>query len=407
MGMGAPTPPLRAITDSVARGFGLPPPNHPSAMKFVDEANIHVVAGKGGNGCLSFLREKCRPKGGPDGGDGGVGGSVYLVSAGGLNTLADFRYARLRRAGNGQGGAGRDRGGKNGADLFLKTPPGTIVTDAHTAEKIGDVTRDGEVLLVARGGKGGWGNAHFKASTNRTPRRTTVGKPGDARHLKLELKVLADVGLLGLPNAGKSTLLKQVSHARPKIADYPFTTLYPQLGVAEMEVGEGAEAEADPCRRRFVLADIPGLIRGAAQGGGLGSQFLKHVQRTRILLHLVDIQSQNVPALRQAIDEIEQELRAYDPTLLHKERWLALNKIDLLDEATAARIHRALSAQLAGRCPVYLISAANGAGCAALVRALRQRLSKLAAAQTGNRATRHAASRSPGQQSTARSVEHG
>ncbi len=316
-------------------------------MKFVDEATIRVVAGKGGNGCLSFLREKFRPKGGPDGGDGGHGGSVYLSADSGLNTLADFRYARLYRARNGQGGAGKDRFGKNGADLIVKTPLGTLVTDAHTTELIGDVVRHGERLLVARGGKGGLGNARFKSSINRTPRRTTPGSPGDERQLKLELKVLADVGLLGLPNAGKSTLLSRVSQARPKVADYPFTTLHPQLGVVAVGVSGS-----------FVMADIPGLIAGAARGAGLGVEFLKHLKRNRILLHLADITtSDHRPrdhrSLLQSIREIERELRAYDPELAHKERWLALNKIDLIDESQAVELRRAIRARLAPQTPVY------------------------------------------------------
>ena len=232
-------------------------------MKFVDEATIRVIAGKGGNGCMSFLREKYRPKGGPDGGDGGDGGSIYLVAKSGLNTLADFRFIRLYKAKSGEGGAGRDRFGKAGQDLEVQVPLGTIVSDAETNELIGDVTKDGERLLVANGGRRGLGNANFKSSTNRAPRKTTKGKLGDERQIRLELKVLADVGLLGLPNAGKSTFLSAVSHARPKIADYPFTTLHPQLGV--VDVGNSSS---------FVIADIPGLISGASTGAGLGFDFL-------------------------------------------------------------------------------------------------------------------------------------
>lgn len=333
-------------------------------MKFVDQARIRVVAGKGGDGCLSFLREKHRPKGGPDGGDGGRGGSVYLVADRGLNTLADFRYARLYRARSGGGGAGRNQSGKNGDDLLVCAPPGTVVADAGTSECIGEVLADGERLLVAQGGDGGRGNARFKSSVNRAPRRTTRGRAGDARDLDLELKVLADVGLLGLPNAGKSTLLGRVSRARPKIADYPFTTLHPQLGV--VEAGAGAAAGA------FVMADIPGLIGGAARGAGLGSAFLKHLQRNHLLLHLVDIAPADGGDPAQAVRDIERELRLYNPALFDKERWLVLNKIDLLDADEAADIGRGIGRQF-GRKP-HLISAVTGAGCGELVHALLRRL---------------------------------
>ena len=364
-------------------------------MKFVDEATIRVVAGKGGDGCLSFLRERHRPKGGPDGGDGGDGGSVWLSADGGLNTLADFRYVGLYRAHNGRGGGGRECSGRNGADQIIKTPPGTVVADAHTEELIGDVVHPGDCLLVARGGKGGLGNVRFKSSTNRTPRKTTPGRPGDARRLKLELKVLADVGLLGLPNAGKSTLLARVSRARPKIADYPFTTLHPQLGMVE---SGGAKSRAG-----FVMADIPGLIGGAAAGAGLGIRFLKHLMRNRILLHLVDAASGDARKLAQAVREIEGELRAYEPALLEKERWLVLNKMDLVDGAGAVALRDELTRELGHRpgCPSdtlasarpdapasaqspasarspYLISAATGQGCAELVNDLLKRLAELA-----------------------------
>ena len=247
-------------------------------MKFVDEATIRVQAGNGGHGCLSFRREKYVEKGGPDGGDGGNGGSVYLVADASLNTLVDFRVARKFRAESGQGGAGRNMTGKSGDDLFVNVPCGTVVHDVDTGESIGDLTEDGQRVKVVEGGKGGLGNTRFKSSTNRAPRKTTNGTPGEARHLALELKVLADVGLVGMPNAGKSTLIRAMSAARPKVADYPFTTLHPNLGV--VSVGR---------LQSFVMADIPGLIEGAAEGAGLGIRFLKHIQRTRILLHLVDI----------------------------------------------------------------------------------------------------------------------
>jgi GTP-binding protein len=332
-------------------------------MKFVDEATVRVIAGKGGNGCLSFLREKFRPKGGPDGGDGGDGGSIYLTAKSGLNTLADFRYTRQYRARNGEGGAGKDRFGKSGEDLVIDVPLGTIVVDAETNELIGDVTREGERLLVAAGGRRGLGNANFKSSTNRAPRRTTPGKLGDERLIKLELKVLADVGLLGLPNAGKSTFLSAVSHARPKIADYPFTTLHPQLGVVDIGHSNG-----------FVIADIPGLIEGAAQGVGLGVRFLKHLKRTRILLHLVDIAPIDGKELESSIHEIEHELVNFDQTLAEKERWLVLNKIDTITETKAKDIESKLTNDLGWTGPVYRISAVTGAGCEKLTNDLMDRL---------------------------------
>ncbi len=325
-------------------------------MKFVDEATIRVVAGKGGNGCLSFLREKYRPKGGPDGGDGGDGGSIYLSAKSGLNTLADFRFTRLYRAKNGEGGAGRDRFGKKGDDLVIDVPLGTVVRDADTEELIGDVIRIGQPLLVARGGRHGLGNANFKTSTNRAPRRTTPGKPGDERLIKLELKVLADVGLLGLPNAGKSTFLSAVSHARPRIADYPFTTLYPQLGVVDVGHSNG-----------FTLADLPGLIKGAAQGTGLGIHFLKHLKRTRILLHFVDIAPVDEKNLSSAVREIESEMVNFDPLLSKKTRWLVLNKTDTIAADKASDIKNCLVNELDWEAPVYLISAVTGAGCGQLV----------------------------------------
>ena len=335
-------------------------------MKFVDEATVRVIAGKGGNGCLSFLREKYRPKGGPDGGDGGDGGSVYLVGNSGLNTLADFRFVRLYKARNGEGGAGRDRFGKKGEDLRVNVPLGTIITDAETGELIGDVTREGEQLLVASGGRRGLGNANFKSSTNRAPRKTTLGKPGDERQIKLELKVLADVGLLGLPNAGKSTFLSVVSHARPKIADYPFTTLHPQLGV--VDIGHSSS---------FVIADIPGLIEGAARGAGLGIRFLKHLKRTRILLHMVDTAPLDDKDLVQAVHEIEAELANFDQVLAHQERWLVLNKIDAIESSDAAALQAELTGQLGWAGPVYRISAVTGEGCKQLTNDIMERLTRI------------------------------
>src|SRR5215469_9828770 len=289
-------------------------------MKFVDEARARVQAGNGGRGSTSFRREKFVPFGGPDGGDGGHGGSVYLRAATGINTLADFRIERTFKAAHGEPGSSNDCTGRGGADLYVPVPIGTVVRDAGTQEQLGDLTRDGEELLVARGGKGGWGNQRFKSSTNRSPRQFGPGLPGEKRALELELRVIADVGLLGLPNAGKSTLIRAVSAARPKVADYPFTTLHPNLGV--VSVGE---------HRSFVMADIPGLIEGAAEGAGLGIRFLKHLARTRILLHLIDIAPVDPDA--DPVDDARKllrELKEYSSELAGRERWLVLNKIDLL-----------------------------------------------------------------------------
>ena len=336
-------------------------------MKFVDEAEIRVYAGKGGDGALSFRREKFVPFGGPDGGDGGHGGSIYLVADAGLNTLADFRFTKDFRAQVGQAGQGRQCSGRAGEDLVIPVPLGTVVRDADTEELIGDLTAAGQRLLVAQGGRGGLGNTHFKSSTNRAPRRTVPGSPGETRELRLELQVLADVGLLGLPNAGKSTFLRAVSQARPKVADYPFTTLHPQLGVVQVEA-----------HRSFVIADIPGLIEGAHAGAGLGIQFLKHLARTRILLHLVD-----VAPLDEGVDPaadaktIVRELKAFSPELATRERWLVLNKIDLLPpserDARKAKIVRTLR----HKGPVFEVAAINGAGCRPLVGALMDRLETL------------------------------
>ena len=289
-------------------------------MKFVDEALVKVVAGHGGRGAIGFRREKFVPFGGPDGGDGGLGGSVWLRAQEGMNTLVDYRIRRTFRAQNGQPGGGQDCTGRGGDDLFVPMPVGTVVFDDETGETLGDLSRAGQTLLVARGGKGGWGNQRFKTSINRTPRQSGPGLPGEARTLRVELRLLADVGLLGLPNAGKSTLIRAVSAARPKVADYPFTTLHPQLGV--VAVGP---------LKSFVMADIPGLIEGAAEGAGLGIRFLKHLQRTRLLLHLVDIAPPDPDADPVAgAREIVGELKKFSPDLAKKKRWLVLNKIDLL-----------------------------------------------------------------------------
>ena len=333
-------------------------------MKFVDEAAIRVEAGKGGAGCLSFRREKHLPRGGPDGGDGGAGGSVYLRVDEGLNTLVDFRHERLRRAGNGQPGNGRERAGKNGGDVALRVPLGTLVYDADTGELLGDLASRDAVLLAARGGAQGLGNARFKSSVNRAPRKTTPGEPGEARNLRLELQVLAEVGLLGRPNAGKSTFLRQVSAARPKVADYPFTTLHPHLGVARLGVD-----------RRVIVADIPGLVEGAATGAGLGFRFLRHLSRTRLLLHLVDIGLGDGPGeLLEVIEGVEAELTTYSEKFMDKPRWLVLNKIDILPPARVEGLRAAL-ARRRGQ-SVHCVSAATGQGCEALLKAAAQWLSQ-------------------------------
>lgn len=287
-------------------------------MKFIDEAIIRVDAGNGGNGCCSFLRLKFMPKGGPDGGDGGDGGSVYLKADEGINTLVDYRYARLHNAENGEKGSGRNCSGKAGEDLYLRVPVGTMIYDANTEELIADLTENGQVACVAKGGAHGIGNARFKSSVNRSPTRTIPGQPGEKRDLRLELKVLADVGLVGMPNAGKSTLIQALSAARPKVADYPFTTLYPNLGVVRVSKF-----------RSFVMADIPGLIEGAAEGAGLGIQFLRHVMRTRLLFHMVDIFPADESDPVEQVKQISRELEKFNPELLEKERWLVLNKTDL------------------------------------------------------------------------------
>lgn len=333
-------------------------------MKFVDEATIRVQAGNGGHGCLSFRREKYVERGGPDGGDGGHGGSVYLVADKSLNTLADFRVARKFRAEVGQGGSGRNKTGRSGDDLEIHIPTGTVVHDVDTGELICDLTEPGQSQKVAEGGRGGQGNTRFKSSVNRAPRKITTGTEGEGRHLMLELKVLADVGLLGMPNAGKSTLITAMSHAKPRIADYPFTTLHPNLGV--VRVGR---------LQSFVMADIPGLIEGASEGAGLGIQFLKHLQRTGLLLHLVDIAPMN-PDVEPA-DEvivIARELANFSDELAEKRRWLVINKTDLLSEEDLAVAKEMLLEKLAWQGPVFEVSAATGAGTEALGQAVMREL---------------------------------
>ena len=321
-------------------------------MKFVDEAQISVKAGKGGNGSASFRREKYIQYGGPDGGDGGRGGSVYLEGDSGLNTLVDFRHLRKYKAQNGQGGSGRNKTGKSGEDIVVRVPLGTIVTDTESGERLGEVTAHGETLQVAQGGRGGLGNVHFKSSTNRSPRKTVPGSPGDELELNLELKVLADVGLLGFPNAGKSTLISTVSAARPKVADYPFTTLYPNLGVVRIDI-----------ERSFVIADIPGLIEGAAEGTGLGIQFLKHLQRTRLLLHLVDLAplALDVDPAEQ-VRQLEQEMMKFDAGLMDKPRWLVFTKADILPAEEALEKAENAVAGLGWEAPWMLISSVTRSG---------------------------------------------
>ena len=321
-------------------------------MKFVDEAEITVEAGKGGNGCLSFRREKYIEKGGPDGGDGGDGGNVFMQADAALNTLVDFRFQPKYRAQAGQIGQGKNCTGRSGADLLIKVPVGTSVIDVNTEELIADLDNNNEPVMVARGGHHGMGNTRFKSSTNRAPRKTTNGTPGEKRTLQLQLRLVADVGLLGFPNAGKSTLVRAVSAAKPKVADYPFTTLTPNLGVASL----GME-------RSFVIADIPGIIEGASEGAGLGFRFLKHLSRTRILLHLIDaLPADNSDPLESA-KQIEQELEKFSPTLAKKERILVLNKIDLISEQKLKELEVSLQEELKREGPIFKIAAINKQGC--------------------------------------------
>lgn len=320
-------------------------------MKFVDEATIEVTAGKGGNGCVSFRREKFVPRGGPDGGDGGDGGSVYMEGDDALNTMIDYRYTRRFRAESGEAGRGRNCSGKSGNDLVLPVPLGTTVLDEASGEVLGDIRKDGERLLVAQGGFHGLGNTRYKSSINRAPRQNSPGTEGESRQLKLELKVLADVGLLGLPNAGKSTLIRAVSAATPKVADYPFTTLIPNLGVVKVDA-----------YRSFVVADIPGLIEGASEGAGLGIRFLKHLTRNRVLLHLVDVAPLDGGDPAEAACAVIRELEAFSPTLAQRPRWLVLNKTDLMDEATLSQSRDRIVEAIGWSGPVYSVSAVAGRG---------------------------------------------
>jgi GTP-binding protein len=336
-------------------------------MNFVDEATIRVLAGNGGHGCLSFRREKYVQRGGPDGGDGGHGGSVYLVAEPSLNTLADFRVARKFRAENGQGGSGRNKTGRSGEDLDVQVPCGTVVHDVDTGELICDLTEPGQRQMVAESGRGGLGNTRFKSSVNRAPRKITNGSQGEARHLSLELKVLADVGLLGMPNAGKSTLITAMSHAKPRIADYPFTTLHPNLGV--VRVGQ---------LQSFVMADIPGLIEGASEGAGLGIQFLRHLQRTGLLLHLVDIAPIDASDPADSVKAIANELVKFSDDLADKPRWLIINKIDLLDAEDQAKATQELLRKLNWKGRFFEVSAATGEGTQSLAQAVMRELEEIA-----------------------------
>ena len=329
-------------------------------MKFVDEAYIDIIAGDGGNGCVSFRHEKYKEFGGPNGGDGGRGGHVFAVADAALNTLVDFRFSKRYEAKRGQHGMGSDMFGAAGDDIILKMPVGTLLIDAETNDVLFELLTPGEVIMIAKGGDGGFGNMRFKSAINRAPRQKTPGWPGDRKNLKLELKVLADVGLLGMPNAGKSTLISAISNARPKIADYPFTTLHPNLGVVRVAAEQS-----------FVVADVPGLIEGAAEGAGLGHQFLRHLQRTRLLLHMVDL-----APFDEAVDPVAQakaivmELKKYDPALYAKPRWLVLNKLDMVPaEERAARVKDFVK-RFKYKGPVFEISALNREGCEGLVRAV-------------------------------------
>ena len=336
-------------------------------MKFVDEATIDVAAGDGGNGCASFRHEKYKEFGGPDGGDGGRGGHVYALADASLNTLVDFRYTRRFEAQRGEHGKGSDMFGVKGDDIVLKMPVGTIISDAETGEVLFELLQPGEQITIAKGSDGGFGNMHYKSSTNRAPRQKTPGWPGERRTLKLELKVLADVGLLGMPNAGKSTLIAAISNARPKIADYPFTTLHPNLGVVRV----GPE-------KSFVVADVPGLIEGASEGAGLGHQFLRHLQRTRLLLHLVDVApfDDTVDPVQQA-KAIAAELKKFDPELYAKPRWLVLNKLDMVPAEERESRVKDIVKRLKHKGPVFEISALTREGCELLVQKIYAHIAKV------------------------------
>lgn len=336
-------------------------------MKFIDEAKIEVHGGKGGNGAMSFRREKFIPKGGPDGGDGGRGGSIFAVADQNINTLVDYRFSKMHRAKNGESGRGAQCNGAGADDIYLRVPAGTVITDTETNEVLADLSVHGQSAVLARGGKGGLGNINFKTSTNRAPRKATPGEPGESRILHMELRVLADVGLLGLPNAGKSTLIRAISSARPKVADYPFTTLHPHLGVVRVDTDKS-----------FVVADIPGLIEGASEGAGLGHQFLRHLSRTRLLLHIVDMAPAD-PSADPVNDAraIVQELRKYDEKLFAKSRWLVMNKTDMLPSNNQPEIIQKFLASLEWSDRNFAISALTGDGCRELTFAIMEHLDSI------------------------------
>ncbi|MBC7503102.1 MAG: GTPase ObgE [Herminiimonas sp.] len=334
-------------------------------MKFIDEAKIEVIAGDGGNGVASFCREKFRPFGGPDGGDGGKGGSIFAIADRNINTLVDFRFSKLHKARDGENGRGADCYGKGADDIMLRMPVGTLIIDQNDGEIVADLTEHGQEALLAKGGEGGWGNIHFKSSTNRAPRQKSDGKEGDRRELRLELKVLADIGLLGMPNAGKSTFISAVSNARPKIADYPFTTLHPNLGVVRVSH-----------EKSFVIADIPGLIEGASEGAGLGHQFLRHLQRTRLLLHIVDLAPfDTVDPVKEA-KAIVKELKKYDESLFDKPRWLVLNKLDMVPEEERKKRVKDFVKRFGWKGRVFEISALTREGCEELIIAIYEYLAE-------------------------------
>ena len=343
-------------------------------MNFVDDIDVRVAAGSGGHGCLSFRREKYIPRGGPDGGDGGDGGSVFFIASDATNTLVDFRISKIYRAENGAQGSGKNMTGKSGADLEIIVPVGTTISDLDTQEEIGDLKKHGDRIKVAQGGEGGLGNARFKSSTNRAPRKITKGQEGESRHLQLELKLIADIGLLGMPNAGKSSLIRKMSSAKPKVADYPFTTLYPNLGVVSVGMLQS-----------FVMADIPGLIQGAAEGSGLGLEFLRHLERTKILLHILDLSSDNVEMEPiNAFNDIDSELKKYSEALYKKPRWLVFNKIDLVAPSDLDLMCEKIIDAIGWQGKVLRVSALSGEGCEILAKNVMEELDKMASEEVSS-----------------------
>ena len=343
-------------------------------MNFVDDIDVRVAAGSGGHGCLSFRREKYIPRGGPDGGDGGDGGSVFFIASDATNTLVDFRISKIYRAENGAQGSGKNMTGKSGADLEIIVPVGTTISDLDTQEEIGDLKKHGDRIKVAQGGEGGLGNARFKSSTNRAPRKITKGQEGESRHLQLELKLIADIGLLGMPNAGKSSLIRKMSSAKPKVADYPFTTLYPNLGVVSVGMLQS-----------FVMADIPGLIKGAAEGSGLGLEFLRHLERTKILLHILDLSSDNVEMEPiNAFKDIDSELKKYSEALYKKPRWLVFNKIDLVVPSDLDLMCEKIIDAIGWQGKVLRVSALSGEGCDIIAKNVMEELDKMASEEVSS-----------------------